>query len=207
MELKEVIEKRASVRNFSDEPISIETLKEIVRLAGLAPSINNSQPWKFIVITRKEMLKEMAEIVRNKIDEVILEGEGADKVKAAVNKFSTFFATAPAVIAVLSEPYEAVIDKVLDKTNYNHDDMNEIRNYPNVQSIGAAIQNLLLAAVDSGYSGCWLSGLMIAKNELEDLLNVKSPFNLSACVVIGKSAEEVKQREKKTLNEILEVIE
>jgi nitroreductase len=51
MELKEVIEKRVSIRTFTDEPVAVSDIKEIIKRAGLAPSINNSQPWKFIAIT------------------------------------------------------------------------------------------------------------------------------------------------------------
>lgn len=66
MELKDVIEKRASIRMFSDEPVVTEDIREIVRRAGLAPSINNSQPWKFIAITNIEMIEKMGRIVQKK---------------------------------------------------------------------------------------------------------------------------------------------
>jgi len=42
MELKAAIEARTSVRVFKDEKIRLSDIKEMVRLAGLAPSVNNS---------------------------------------------------------------------------------------------------------------------------------------------------------------------
>ncbi len=51
MDFRKVVETRGSVRQFEKEPVSQDDLRELVRLAGLAPSANNEQPWKFIVVT------------------------------------------------------------------------------------------------------------------------------------------------------------
>ena len=64
MELKDVVEKRASIRMFTDEKVNIEDVKEMIRRAGLAPSINNSQPWKFLTITNDDTIEKMGKIVQ-----------------------------------------------------------------------------------------------------------------------------------------------
>lgn len=51
MELREAIQNRKSIRGFKDEPVSKETLKEVLALASRAVSALNSQPWKFAVLT------------------------------------------------------------------------------------------------------------------------------------------------------------
>lgn len=56
--LLEEIKKRKSVRSYSEEKISDETLNEILEAGRLAPSWVNVQPWKFIVI-RDEKTKEL----------------------------------------------------------------------------------------------------------------------------------------------------
>lgn len=204
MELKEVIEKRTSVRQFTGESIPIDDLKEIIRRASLAPSINNSQPWKFYVITDKEILSKMAEAVKIKINSFFpeLENEKQISTKDAVIKFSTFFADAPVLIAVASKPYEAVVDKIIETSDMTHGDFNTLRNYPNIQSIGACVQNILLSSVDLGYDACWLSGPLVAKEELEKIINIESPFYLCTFVVVGKRAGEIKRKEKKSIEEI-----
>jgi len=204
MELKEVIEKRTSVREFTGELIPIDDLKEIIRRASLAPSINNSQPWKYYVITDKEILKRMAEAVKEKINSFFpeLNNEKLKSTKEAVIKFSTFFADAPALIAVASKPYEAVVDKILGESDLTHGDFNALRNHPNLQSIGASVQNILLSSVDLGYDACWLSGPLVAKEDLEKILNIESPFYLCTFVAVGKRAGEVKRKEKKSIEEL-----
>lgn len=52
---------RVSVRRFTDEPISDGQLTAILHAAMAAPSGVNKQPWEFIVIDDKEMLKQLAD--------------------------------------------------------------------------------------------------------------------------------------------------
>jgi len=50
MDLYEAIERRHSVRAYEDRPVEDETLHRILHAARLAPSANNRQPWKFVVV-------------------------------------------------------------------------------------------------------------------------------------------------------------
>lgn len=209
MELKDVIEKRASIRTFTNEPVSAEHIKEIIRRAGLAPSINNSQPWKFITITNEEMIEKMGKIVQKKVLEYFPHENIKEKMmaQAKVLRFSSFFMDAPVLIAVEMSPYQTVIEELLKGRELSLEDVNRLRNYPNIQSIGAAVENLILSAFDLGYGACWLSGLLIARNELEELLSIKSPNTLAACVAIGKPREFITQRDKKSFEQIFTLID
>ncbi len=205
MELKAAIQKRTSVRVFRDEKVPIADLKELVRLAGLAPSVNNYQPWKYIAITNKELLNRMADIVAGKIAALPLKKTVASKnIITQVTWFSTFFKDAPAVLALAVEPYETVLESGVE---LSHDEINKIRNYPDIQSAGASIQNLLLSAVDMGYAACWLSGPMFAKKEIEEMLNIKSPSSLLAFIAVGKPRSEPRPKEKPNLADSLVIIE
>lgn len=207
MELKQVIESRASVRQFTSDEVPDEHIREIVRLAGLAPSVNNSQPWRFIAIKNRELLKCMAEAVKVKVDQSlpVCEDETERKAKAQVEWFSTFFADAPVVIAVAIRPYDAIVDKALPHSGLSHEDINVMRGYPDVQSIGASIENLSLAACDLGYGTCWLSGPLVAREDLEKCLELHEPWRLGAMVALGKPGAAPRQREKKPVDDILEM--
>ena len=61
MELKDAILTRRSIRKFTDELVSKEDIKDII-LAGMnAPSACNSQCWKFIALTDKSKIDEVAD--------------------------------------------------------------------------------------------------------------------------------------------------
>ncbi|MDA3836027.1 MAG: nitroreductase family protein [Nanoarchaeota archaeon] len=61
MDLKEAIEKRKSIRSYSEKEVSDNLIKEVLEAARLAPSGNNSQPSKYLVIKSKEAKKELSD--------------------------------------------------------------------------------------------------------------------------------------------------
>ncbi len=205
MELYKVIDKRMSFRSFSPEPVSESDLEELVRCASLAPSISNAQPWRFIAITDPGLLKKMSETVARKISE--LWGAEDAGPRHAVEQFSTFFADAPALIAVVEKPYVSVADKMSGKSGMSHEEIERLRGYPAIQSIGAAVQNMLLRATDMEYGSCWLSGMMIAREELEVILGIDSPERLATAVAVGRPGPDYPEpKPRKRANEILTII-
>ncbi len=205
MELKKAIELRTSVRSFLPDEIPVEDVREMVRLAGLAPSVNNFQPWSFILIKNKQKLKIMSQIVSTKLsDYPKKESKVSANVKSQVEWYSTFFKDAPAVLAVVLNKYESVWEKGID---LSHDDINQLRIYPDIQSAGACIQNILLAAVDMGYGACWLSGPMIASPQLENMLDVKKPSKLLSFIAIGKPSKSFLPKEKEDMGQKLIIVD
>jgi len=205
MELKAAIEARTSIRIFSDEKIDLNDIREMVRLAGLAPSVNNYQPWRYIAVLNRDLLNRMADAVAAKIEALpSSKSIAAKNVKKQVTWFSTFFKDAPVLLALVTKPYSTVLESAVEMT---HDEINRLRNYPDIQSAGASIQNILLTAVDMDYGACWLSGPMFAREELEKMLNIESPEKLLAFVVIGRAHAEHKPKIKPNLADSLEIIE
>lgn len=204
MELKKAIETRTSIRQYAPEPVSLSDIKEMVRLASLAPSVNNYQPWQFIAITNKELMRRMADAVRERISSLpVNQSKYAANVKNQVEFFATFFEEAPALVALCMSEHETVLEKGVELT---HDEVNQLRNSPDLQSAGACIQNLLLAAVDFGYGACWMSAPMMAKKELETLLEITQPFSLVSFVALGRPAKTILPRNKKPIDQMFRVI-
>ena len=56
MDFLEVIEKRKSVRKYSEQPVERELLDAIVRVAQTAPSSRNSKSTAFMIIEDRDML-------------------------------------------------------------------------------------------------------------------------------------------------------
>ncbi|WP_019584967.1 nitroreductase family protein [Deinococcus apachensis] len=59
--VSEAIETRRSIRKFVQEPMNQDDLREILRLASLAPSANNVQTWRFAVVQNKELQARLQE--------------------------------------------------------------------------------------------------------------------------------------------------
>ncbi len=58
-ETERVILKRRSVRLYKKKPVEREKLIRIIEAGRFAPSAGNNQPWKFIVITDKEVIDDI----------------------------------------------------------------------------------------------------------------------------------------------------
>lgn len=57
----ELIKKRRSVREFTDQEISDSDIQKILEAGVAAPSAKNQQPWEFIVIKDKSILNKLSE--------------------------------------------------------------------------------------------------------------------------------------------------
>jgi len=111
-------------------------------------------------------------------------------------------------MAVTRKPYESVIARALAGSSLSPEDINAMRGYPDVQSLGAAIEHLLLAATELGYGSCWLSGPLIAREALEGLIGIKAPEQLAALVTIGAPATPpASAHERRPVDEILAFID
>jgi nitroreductase len=83
MEFSTVIRSRRSVRSYSPEPIPDDVLERIMDAARIAPSANNVQPWRYIVVT---------------------DATRVQKAAAAADS-QQFIAEAPVVIVLCAERY------------------------------------------------------------------------------------------------------
>lgn len=204
MDFIDVAQKRTSVRSYSEEGVDRDALREICRIGGLAPSVNNFQPWRFVAMTNRDKMSEMAAVVAQKIEALPEKScELGEQIKKQVEYFSIFFEKAPAVIFVFVSPYESVLERGVELT---HDEVNRMRAYPDMQSVGACMQNMLLAAVNMGLGACWMTSPLIAKQEIAKMLSVDSEYELAAMMVVGHASHDFPPKPKKEIDTILDFV-
>ena len=61
MTVMEAIAQRTSVRSYLPKPVEKEKLDRILEAGRLAPSANNTQSWKFVVVTDEKRRAQMVE--------------------------------------------------------------------------------------------------------------------------------------------------
>lgn len=59
MEVRKAIELRRSIRRFQEKPVEEEVLQRLIEAGSLAPSASNLQAWKFILITRPDLVRKV----------------------------------------------------------------------------------------------------------------------------------------------------
>jgi len=206
MELKEAIYTRRSIRKYTEEPISNAEIHELIEAACWAPNASNQQMWHFVVVKNKEMMEAMAQAVADKFAQISAQLGYTHELDG--NKaYALFFAQAPVTIAVLMRPVENKVTEALRKLEYSPLEIQRLRGQSDLQSIGAAIQNLLLLAHAKGYGACWMCAPLIASREIEKILGVEEPWQLKALVPLGKPAVRGGQSKRKALAEVLTILE
>ncbi|NQU84031.1 MAG: nitroreductase family protein [Parcubacteria group bacterium] len=65
MDFFEVIEKRCSIREYSDHSIDSKDLEKIINAGRLAPTARCVEPWEFVVIRNKDTLAKIANVAPN----------------------------------------------------------------------------------------------------------------------------------------------
>ena len=113
-EYYEWLDKRRSVRHFSDKQIPIEVIENIIKSASTAPSGANKQPWTFCVVENPEIKKKIriaAEEEERKSYNERMSDEWLEDLKhLGTDADKPFLETAPYLIIVFKRPYEIDVD-------------------------------------------------------------------------------------------------
>jgi nitroreductase len=182
---------RRSIRKFKDTPIQDEILQKILIAASQAPSAKNRQPWRFIIIQGNKRA-EMVHIMREGIAHAKVQGEdlGSCEGSARVMEgapITMFIFNPDGVRPWRKHTVEQMFMDVLD-----------------IQSIGAAIQNMLLAAADQGLGSLWICDVFISYEELCKWLGEKG--ELIAAVSFGYADESPAARPRKPMSEVVRAL-
>lgn len=192
---------RRSVRRFAPDAVPEAEVREIVEWATRAPNASNRQMWKFVAVADPKLKQEMRRAVSESVDELAAAVPEVAGV-AGMKGWSLFFADAPVVIAVFGEGYASRTDEALRARGLPAAEIDRLRGRPDVQSIGAAIQTLMLAAHAKGYGTCWMCAPVLAAPKIERLLGVEERWRLMAIVPLGVPAEEPKGPPRKPVDEV-----
>lgn len=200
--VKKVIEDRRSIRQYTDEPVSEEALEMILEAGRLAPSGENAQPWRFIIVKDPETRKKLgaiagggsgrrftAEFVTQKMQERFASLEDEAKKKAAFEKLtsgqvSAFLAEAPVNIVVCGR--KDVWDLPYDTS--------------------AAIENMLLMVTALGLGACWVIAPCIDirdEERVKALLGVPEGMKVVSIIAVGHPARYPRPRPRIPLHELV----
>jgi nitroreductase len=197
-----VIQDRRSIREFTPEPVSDRDLDMLLEAARQAPSGENAQPWRFIVVKDEGMRKKMgaiagggsgrrftAEFVTKKMQERFTNLQDEAKRKAAFEKLtsgqvSAFMADAPVNIIVCGK--KDVWDMPYDTS--------------------AAIENILLMVTALGLGACWVIAPCIDirdEERMKALLGIPEGFKAVSVLSVGHPTRPHRQRPRLPINELV----
>lgn len=125
-------------------------------------------------------------------------------------KYATFFKNAPLVIAVFLsklEYYDPKTTEIYYKKGYDHTSMMAEMSNPDVLSIGAAVQNMLLAIQEKGYGACWMNEPTITGKKVNSILGESEELKFMSLISIGYPTYTPRIKSMKEFNRIFKIIE
>jgi nitroreductase len=188
------MQRRRTVRHFSDRPVPREIIEECLLTAGTAPNGANLQPWRFVVVSdpevkheiRVEAEKEEHEFYHRRAPQEWLDALaplGTDENKP-------FLDTAPYLIAIFGKNHSELPDG------------RRVKNYYVNESVGIATGFLIAAIHNAGLAS--LTHTPSPMGFLNSILHVPSDAKPFLLLVVGYPAEDaqVPVISKKSIGEI-----
>lgn len=204
----DAIYNRHSIRKFKDQLIPEEDLLKILDAGIQAPSGKNIQNWHFVLISNKEKIQQISQIVKDKnewISSQLEDQETANKFRKYC-KYHTVFENAPHLLLIYASSYPTTGLDLLVSIGACEEDIKLVENAaPGIQNIAAAMENIQLAASAMGYGGVWMTGPNYAAKEIQSFINIEMDDMKLACMTpLGIPLNENNPSPKrKALNEVL----
>jgi len=166
MELTDVIPGRRAIRHYTDQSVSKGTVQTLLRAAIQAPSAINSQPWAFVVIQDKSLLKTYSDRAKRLCAEVYSADSSQSELMATLTDPSyNIFYNSGTLIVICAKP------------TGQHPDWD----------CCLAAQNLMLAAHDMGLGTCpiGLAWLLFEQPDIKHDLNLPADYVAVMPIIVG----------------------
>jgi nitroreductase len=197
---------RRSTRAFTGEPIAREVLRRLVEAATWAPSATNRQPWRFAVVTAPELREAIAAAVREKteaMDAVAQRGHHSGELTAY---WRFFWEPLQAAAALVVPYYRQQADLLAGLIEAGGGDPRQFVTaepmQAELQAASAATMALLLQAHAEGLGACWMTGPLVAREEIGRLLGIGDPWRPAALVALGHPAEQARTPSRKPIDQV-----
>lgn len=169
MDVLETIQKRRSIRHYTNDPVDEATVEKLLDAANWAPSWGNMQCWRFIVMRDAATKSKVAETLQR----VMVDGDWVENAAMAAIK------QAPVLVIFCAE---------LHKAGYRHDGTALT---PKAESwyifdVALAMQNLCLAATGLGLGTVIVGGFDTIK--VEKILGIPDTLTVVSMTPIGVPA-------------------
>ena len=177
---------RRTIRRFTTEPVDAALVRRAIDAAITAPAPHHSTPWRFVVVesaaSRLQLLNDMlaawtADLRRDGFD---------DDAIARRTRRGEVLRNAPLIVVPCLDAADA------------HDYPDERRARAErdmfVVSMGAAVENLLIALASEGLGACWVSSTMFCPDVVSRALALPPQWEPMGAVAIGYPDEQPRER-------------
>jgi coenzyme F420-0:L-glutamate ligase/coenzyme F420-1:gamma-L-glutamate ligase len=194
--MAKLLQGRRSVRKYLPQPVPRESIEQILEAARWAPSPHGKQPWRFVVLTRPEVKAQLAahmgQTWRANLE---MDGQDTEIVNIRLEKSRQRIHNAPAIIIPCL--YLEDLDHYPDARR-QADEVTMA-----IQSLGAAIQNMLLMTYDLGLDSGWMCAPLFCPEVVCTALALDTRLIPHALITLGYAAADPQRRERLPLSDLI----
>jgi nitroreductase len=193
-EFRQNMQRRRTVRHFSDRPVPREVIEECLLTAGSAPNGANLQPWHFVVVSDPKVKREIRIAAEQEEDEFYHRRAPQEWLDAlsviGTDEHKPFLETAPYLIVIFGKNHSQLPDG------------RRVKNYYVNESVGIATGFLITAIHQAGLVS--LTHTPSPMGFLNTILHTRPDEKPFLILVVGYPAEDaqVPNIQKKSLEEI-----
>lgn len=195
-DFERVVRGRRSVRRFRPDPVPDDVIEQIIDAGGWAPSPHGTQPWRFAVLTRQETKERLATAMgdtwRHNLE---MDNEPPEVIEGRLAGSRRRLLEAPVLILV------SLYTEDLDR--YPDPERAAAERTMAVQSLGACVQNMLLAAYALGVDGGWMCAPLFCPEVVVGALDLDQRLTPHALLAIGHAAADPKRRPRRPAQTML----
>ncbi len=163
----DLLKKRRSIRDFEEKEVPLDLIIEIIKESCLAPSAENGQPWKFIIVNNKEWIKKLSDESKRNILAYIEEDPDISIKK-----------------------YEAVLKDKHFNVFYNAPCLVYIAGSKKIGTLqvdcALAASYFMFSASERGLGTCWIGlGMNIQDPELRKHIEMPEDCQIVAPIILG----------------------
>lgn len=184
------------MRQYQSRPVERTLVEQILEAARWAPSPHGKQPWRFVVLTRQGAKERLADRMGNTWQQQLqMDGQSDEIVAIRMRKSRERILSAPVIIIPCL--YLEDLDIYPDAKRQSDETIMAI------QSLGAAVQNMLLMAYDLGLDAGWMCAPLFCPEIVCEALNLDTHLIPHALITVGYAAADPKRRERLPLSSLI----
>ena len=182
----DVLAARRTVRDFSAAPVSAAAVRRAIAAAVTAPAPHHSLPWRFAVLeseqARTRLLDDMLAAWQA---DLTADGFTPEQIARRVRRGEPLrrapLIIVPCLVADAAHEYPDPRRNAADRTMF-------------VVSMGAAVQNLLVALAVEGLGSCWVSSTLFCRDVVAAALGLPADWEPMGAIGVGHPAAAAGER-------------
>lgn len=176
----DVLTARRTVREFTAAPVSPAAVRRAIAAAITAPAPHHSQPWRFAVLeSRESRARLLDDMLAAWQADLTADGFTAEQIARRVRRGEPLrrapLIIVPCLVAEAAHTYPDARRNSAERTMF-------------LVSMGAAIENLLVALAVEGLGSCWISSTIFCREVAAGSLGLPADWEPMGAVGVGHPA-------------------